>query len=90
MIKKPTKIHSRARAREAAEAKAKGRHSGYGERVALECAWFAGWSVRRSGTTRQTQSMRVQIAAGVRTFDSFRQSRELACSLLSDCWHRAC
>ena len=30
MIKKPTKIHSRARAREAAEAKAKGRHSGYG------------------------------------------------------------
>ena len=32
MIKKPTKIHSRARAREAAEAKAKGRHSGYGAR----------------------------------------------------------
>jgi large subunit ribosomal protein L19e len=32
VIKKPTKIHSRARAREAAEAKAKGRHSGYGVR----------------------------------------------------------
>jgi len=32
VIKKPTKIHSRARARDAAEAKAKGRHSGYGER----------------------------------------------------------
>lgn len=30
VIKKPTKIHSRARARRAAEAKAKGRHTGYG------------------------------------------------------------
>ena len=30
VIKKPTKIHSRARARLAAEAKSKGRHSGYG------------------------------------------------------------
>mmetsp|Transcript_13117 Transcript_13117/g.39701 ORF Transcript_13117/g.39701 Transcript_13117/m.39701 type:complete len:202 (+) Transcript_13117:102-707(+) len=32
VIKKPTKIHSRARARLAAEAKSKGRHSGYGKR----------------------------------------------------------
>eukprot|EP00873_Tetraselmis_striata_P004399 jgi/Tetstr1/424663/TSEL_015185.t1 len=32
VIKKPTKIHSRARARRAAEAKAKGRHTGYGKR----------------------------------------------------------
>lgn len=31
VIKKPTKIHSRARARLSAEAKAKGRHTGYGE-----------------------------------------------------------
>lgn len=31
VIRKPTKIHSRARARLAAEAKAKGRHTGYGE-----------------------------------------------------------
>jgi large subunit ribosomal protein L19e len=30
VIKKPQKIHSRARARRAAEAKAKGRHTGYG------------------------------------------------------------
>ena len=30
VIKKPTKIHSRARARLSAEAKAKGRHTGYG------------------------------------------------------------
>ena len=30
MIQKPTKIHSRARARRAQEAKAKGRHTGYG------------------------------------------------------------
>lgn len=30
VIKKPTKIHSRARACLAAEAKSKGRHSGYG------------------------------------------------------------
>ncbi|KAG9459489.1 hypothetical protein H6P81_003997 [Aristolochia fimbriata] len=32
IIKKPTKIHSRSRARRAAEAKRKGRHSGYGKR----------------------------------------------------------
>lgn len=32
VIKKPTKIHSRARARAAAEAKSKGRHTGYGKR----------------------------------------------------------
>eukprot|EP00798_Chlamydomonas_sp_ICE-L_P015899 gene15899-22033_t len=32
VIKKPTKIHSRARARRNAEAKAKGRHTGYGKR----------------------------------------------------------
>ncbi|KAK9845505.1 hypothetical protein WJX81_008097 [Elliptochloris bilobata] len=32
VIRKPQKIHSRARARTAAEAKAKGRHSGYGKR----------------------------------------------------------
>lgn len=31
VIRKPTTIHSRARARRMAEAKAKGRHSGYGE-----------------------------------------------------------
>lgn len=31
-IKKPTKIHSRSRARLALEAKRKGRHSGYGKR----------------------------------------------------------
>ncbi len=31
VIKKPTKIHSRSRAREAQLAKSKGRHSGYGE-----------------------------------------------------------
>ena len=31
VIRKPTKIHSRARARLSAEAKAKGRHTGYGE-----------------------------------------------------------
>ncbi|KAL5988085.1 60S ribosomal protein L19C [Asimina triloba] len=31
IIKKPTKIHSRSRARPADEAKRKGRHSGYGE-----------------------------------------------------------
>jgi hypothetical protein len=30
VIRKPTKIHSRARARRALEAKRKGRHSGYG------------------------------------------------------------
>ncbi len=30
VIRKPQKIHSRARARLAAEAKAKGRHTGYG------------------------------------------------------------
>lgn len=30
VIQKPTKIHSRARARRAQEAKAKGRHTGYG------------------------------------------------------------
>lgn len=30
VIRKPQKIHSRARARTAAEAKAKGRHTGYG------------------------------------------------------------
>lgn len=32
MIRKPQKIHSRARARDAAEAKSKGRHMGYGAR----------------------------------------------------------
>jgi large subunit ribosomal protein L19e len=32
IIRKPAKIHSRARARRAAEAKAKGRHTGYGKR----------------------------------------------------------
>jgi len=32
VIRKPTKIHSRSRARVAAEAKAKGRHTGYGKR----------------------------------------------------------
>ena len=32
IIRKPEKIHSRSRARTAAEAKAKGRHTGYGER----------------------------------------------------------
>lgn len=32
VIRKPTKIHSRARARRALEAKRKGRHSGYGKR----------------------------------------------------------
>lgn len=32
VIKKPTKIHSRSRARRALEAKRKGRHSGYGKR----------------------------------------------------------
>ncbi|MQL88681.1 hypothetical protein Taro_021242 [Colocasia esculenta] len=32
IIKKPTKIHSRSRARRALEAKRKGRHSGYGKR----------------------------------------------------------
>lgn len=31
VIRKPTVIHSRARARRQAEAKAKGRHTGYGE-----------------------------------------------------------
>jgi large subunit ribosomal protein L19e len=31
VIRKPTTIHSRARARRQAEAKAKGRHTGYGE-----------------------------------------------------------
>lgn len=30
VIRKPTKIHSRSRARRMAEAKRKGRHSGYG------------------------------------------------------------
>ena len=34
VIRKPTKIHSRARARLAAEAKSKGRHTGYGESAA--------------------------------------------------------
>eukprot|EP00892_Ulva_mutabilis_P000126 jgi/Ulvmu1/10113/UM006_0064.1 len=32
VIKKPTVIHSRSRARRSAEAKAKGRHTGYGKR----------------------------------------------------------
>ena len=32
VIRKPQKIHSRARARDAAEAKSKGRHMGYGAR----------------------------------------------------------
>jgi hypothetical protein len=32
VIRKPTKIHSRARARRSLEAKRKGRHSGYGKR----------------------------------------------------------
>ncbi|KAK9816639.1 hypothetical protein WJX72_003144 [[Myrmecia] bisecta] len=32
VIKKPMKIHSRARARRSAEAKSKGRHTGYGKR----------------------------------------------------------
>jgi hypothetical protein len=32
VIRKPQKIHSRARARRALEAKRKGRHSGYGKR----------------------------------------------------------
>jgi len=32
ILKKPSKIHSRSRARSAAEAKAKGRHTGYGKR----------------------------------------------------------
>ena len=32
IIRKPEKIHSRHRARTAAEAKAKGRHTGYGAR----------------------------------------------------------
>eukprot|EP00891_Asterochloris_glomerata_P005591 jgi/Astpho2/5591/Aster-02846 len=32
VIRKPQKIHSRARARDAAEAKSKGRHMGYGKR----------------------------------------------------------
>lgn len=34
VIRKPTTIHSRARARRQAEAKAKGRHTGYGEQQA--------------------------------------------------------
>lgn len=34
VIRKPQKIHSRARARTAAEAKAKGRHTGYGADIA--------------------------------------------------------
>ena len=37
IIRKPEKIHSRHRARTAAEAKAKGRHTGYGA--------FRGWPV---------------------------------------------
>lgn len=38
VIKKPTKIHSRSRARVLAEAKSKGRHTGYGERARFTAA----------------------------------------------------
>ncbi|CAI9767839.1 unnamed protein product [Fraxinus pennsylvanica] len=36
IIRKPTKIHSRSRARRMKEAKRKGRHSGYGKRKGLK------------------------------------------------------
>lgn len=36
VIRKPMKIHSRARARRALEAKRKGRHSGYGMCVSIK------------------------------------------------------
>lgn len=38
VIRKPTTIHSRARARRQAEAKAKGRHTGYGEKLTQICS----------------------------------------------------
>ena len=41
VIRKPQKIHSRARARRAQEAKAKGRHTGYGKTaIALVLSTF--------------------------------------------------
>jgi len=37
VIRKPVKIHSRARARAAQEAKSKGRHTGYGKLHRASC-----------------------------------------------------
>jgi len=42
IIRKPEKIHSRHRARTAAEAKAKGRHTGYGALACLRLGASAG------------------------------------------------
>lgn len=49
IIRKPTKIHSRSRARALNEAKRKGRHSGYGKRpnelflleIPFDYCWFS-------------------------------------------------
>ena len=40
VIRKPEIIHSRARARRHAEAKAKGRHTGYGASKSRRCCVF--------------------------------------------------
>jgi large subunit ribosomal protein L19e len=48
VIRKPTTIHSRARARRQAEAKAKGRHTGYGKHGT------------QAGSTRQAVSASAQ------------------------------
>lgn len=43
VIKKPTKIHSRSRAREAQLAKSKGRHTGYGAQINSPCPPNVPW-----------------------------------------------
>ena len=43
IIRKPTKIHSRSRARRMKEAKRKGRHSGYGTLFPLNCVSIGCW-----------------------------------------------
>lgn len=47
VIRKPTKIHSRSRARRMKEAKRKGRHSGYGMFYYGSCKYFCSNKVKR-------------------------------------------
>jgi len=51
IIKKPSKIHSRSRARRMKEAKRKGRHSGYGMLLKLYSCVLLPWCLRIYGAS---------------------------------------
>lgn len=65
VIQKPTVIHSRHRARQQAEAKAKGRHSGYGEATPLRLHSADNSSNRSSNdSSHGSRRLRETTAAG--------------------------